>query len=270
VRDARVTGAVVAAVLGALLLTGRGLPAQVPRYAPAQLTCARFVERTESDIRGEAGGRPHNETAGRVARWIVRALPAPDGALGVEAWLDSLAIWRKAGPDLHSPDTDGLVGGRYRGLLSARGRYTASARPFVPDEVSEYADLRDAFADLLPELPPEPLAPGAAWHDDSGLAIERLGDSTSGAVTIARYRLTRRSAGHEGRVTDSLAIPLRQTLVEDGEFAWDPARGLVTRSRTITVDTDVPAGGALRVPVRSRVIQRVTLERLPDDPAACG
>jgi hypothetical protein len=249
---------------------GAELAAQVPRYTAAQLVCARYLERAESDIRGEAGGRPHNETAGRVGRWIVRAAPAADGALGIEAWFDSLALWRRAGADVHSPGTDGVIGGRYRGRLSADGRYTPSARPFIPDDVAEYADLRDAFGDLLPQLPPERLAPGSAWHDDAGLSIERLGDSVSGSGTIERYRLTRRTAGRDARVADSVSIPIRQTTVEEGEFAWDRARGVMARSRTITVDTDVPAGGALRVPVRSRVVQRVTVERLPDDAGACG
>ena len=267
----RLAGAVSGVACAALLPAFQpALAAQVPRYAASQFACARYLERAESDIRGEAGGRPHNETGGRVGRWIIRGVPAPDGALAIEAWFDSLAIWRKADDAVHSPGTDGVIGGRYRGRLAPDGRYAASARPFVPDDVAEYADLRDAFADLLPQLPPAPLAPGSAWHDEAGLSIERLGDSSSGEAIIERYRLTRRTAGRDARVADTVSIPLRQTTVEEGEFAWDRERGVVTRSRTITVDTDVPAGGALRVPVRSRVIQRVTVERLPDDAAACG
>jgi hypothetical protein len=256
----------------AALISGfpTALAAQAPRYTAAQLTCARYLERAESDILGEAGGRPHNETAGRVGRWVVRASPLPDRELGIEAWFDSLAIWRKAGDDVHSPGTDGVIGGRYRGRLLPDGHFTATASPFVPDDVAQYADLRDAFGDLLPQLPPSPLAPGSAWHDDAGLSIERLGDSATGAGSVERYRLTRRTADHGVRVTDSVSIPLTQTTLEEGEFAWDPGRGMISRSRTITVDTDVPAGGALRGPVRSRLIQRVTVERLPDDGAACG
>lgn len=265
-------GAAVGSIVCAALIPGvrAEVAAQAPSYTLAQLRCARYLERAESDIRGEAGGQTHNETGGRVGRWVVRAASAADGALAIEAWFDSLAIWRKAGDEAHSPGTDGVIGGRYRGRLSADGRYTPSARPFIPDNVAEYADLRDAFGDLLPQLPPDRLTPGSAWHDDAGLSIERLGDSVSGTATIERYRLTRRTAGRDARVADSVSIPIRQTTVEEGEFAWNPERGVVARTRTITVDTDVPAGGALRVPVRSRVIQRVTVERLPDDAAACG
>jgi hypothetical protein len=169
-----------------------------------------------------------------------------------------------------SPDTDGIIGGRYRGVLSAGGAYTASATPFVPDEVAEFADLHDAFADLLPLLPPEPLEAGAVWRD-AGASIERLGDSTGADGPIQRYRLertaTRRDVSLDG--SDTLRIPVRQSTVEEGEFAWAPDRGLLSRSRTVTVETEVPAGGAVRVPVRSRVVQRLTLVRLADDPSAC-
>jgi len=243
---------------------------QAPRYSAGQLACARFIERADADIHGEAGGRPRDETTGRVGRWIIRAAPAPDGATGLEAWFDSLSIWRKADGAVRAPDTDGLIGGRFRGQLSPDGRYTPTVRPFVPDEVAEFAGLRDALADLLPPLPPMALTPGAAWHDDAGLEIERLGDSTTGSGAIQRYRVARRTVSRDARVSDSLSIPLRQTTIEAGEFAWDDARGVLSRTRTVTIDTDVPAAGAIRVPVRSRVVQRLTLERLPDDAAVCG
>ena len=72
----RVATAVGGVVFAALIPAFRlGPAAEPPRYTAAQLTCARYLERAESDIRGEAGGRPHNETAGRVGRWIVRAVP---------------------------------------------------------------------------------------------------------------------------------------------------------------------------------------------------
>ena len=254
----------------AALLVATTVSGQAPRYAASQLSCAQFVERVETEIHGEAGGRPRNETGGRVARWIVRGATA-DSGVRIEAWLDSLVIWRKADEGVHSPNTDGLIGGRYRGTLSPVGGYTSLARPFVPDEVAEFADLRDAFADLLPPLPAVAILPGGGWHDGEGLTIERLGDSVGGGAAVERYRAARHAANRAVRLggLDTLSIPVRQTTVEEGEFAWDAARGVVRRTRTITVDTDVPAQGSLRVPVRSRVVQRVTLERLPDDPAAC-
>jgi hypothetical protein len=260
----------LAAGRAALALAG-GVEAQVPRYDAGQFACARFVERADADIRGETGGRTLNETGGRYGRWIVRAVPAGDSGVRIEAWFDSLTIWRRSGDATRSPDTDGVIGGRYRGLLSPAGEYTRSASPFVPDEVAEFADLQDAFADLLPPLPPQLLPPGGVWHGHAGAAIERLGDSAGAAGPIQRYRFSRRTSRQDVSLdgSDTLRIPVRQTTGEDGEFAWEPLRGLVSRTRTITVETDVPAGSAVRVPVRSRVVQRVTLVRMPDDPSAC-
>jgi len=264
-----VTRSLVAALV-ALLVAGE-VEAQALRYDAGQLACARFVERAEADIRGETGGRTLNETGGRYGRWIVRAVPAGDSGARIEAWFDSLTIWRRSGDAVRSPDTDGVIGGRFRGLLSSDGGYTSSASPFVPDQVAEFADLHDAFADLFPPLPPAVLPPGGAWRGPGGTTIERLGDSAGAVGPIQRYRLSRRSARENVSLdgSDTLRLPVRQTTVEDGEFAWESLRGLVSRSRTITVETDVPAGGAVRVPVRSRVAQRVTLVRMADEPSAC-
>jgi hypothetical protein len=254
----------------ALLAAGSGAAGQTPRYAAGSLACARFVERADAEIHGETGGRALNETGGRHGRWIVRAASAGDSGVRIEAWFDSLTIWRRSGDAVRSPDTDGIIGGRYRGVLTPLGAFTASATPFVPDEVAEFADLHDAFADLLPPLPPEPLAIGAVWRD-AGTSIERLGDSAGAEGPIERYRLERTGTRHDVSLdgSDTLRIPVRQSTVEEGEFAWDPSRGLLSRSRTVTVETEVPAGGAVRVPVRSRVVQRLTLARLADDPSAC-
>jgi hypothetical protein len=43
---------------------------------------------------------------------------------------------------------------------------------------------------------------------------------------------------------------------------WDPAGGLLRRTRHIVVETSVPAGGPLRAPLRSRLEQDVVLERV--------
>lgn len=252
------------------LVMGGGAAAQAPRYDARQLSCARFVERADADIQGETGGRTLTETGGRYGRWVVRGVPAGDSGVRIEAWFDSLTIWRRSAGAARSPDTDGIIGGRYRGMLSAGGVYTASATPFVPDQVAEFANLHDAFADLLPPLPPALLQPGAVWRD-GGTTIERLGDSAGAEGPIQRYHLertaTRRDVSLDG--SDTLRIPVRQSTVEEGEFAWERVRGLLTRSRTVTVETDVPAGAAVRVPVRSRVVQRLTLVRLADDSSAC-
>ncbi len=199
---------------------------------------------------------------------MLHAAPAGDSGVVLEAWLDSLSIWRRSGAVVRSPDTDGIIGGRYRGALSSDGRYAAAAHPFIPDDIAEFADLRSAAGDLLPQLPPAPLAPGGVWRDDSArVTIERLGDSSAAGVRLERYRLERhgtRSRASLAGGADTLALAVRQTTDEVGEYAWDDARGVTGWTRTVTVVTEIPPGASVRVPVRSRVVQRVTLSRLGD------
>jgi hypothetical protein len=256
---------------GLVLAAGTGAAQDAPRYQPAQLACARYTERIDSDIQGEAGGRPRADKAGRTAIWTIRGTRRDDSTTTIEAWFDSLAIWRTSGDARHAPDTDGIIGGRYRGTLSPTGSFLSTARPFVPPEVAEFADLRNAFADLLPPLPHRALRPGESWTPGPDLTIQRLGDSTSAHGPIRRYRLERHAAARDTTVAagDSVTFPVRQGTTEEGEFAWDPARGLVSRSRRITIETEVPAGQGLRYPVRSRIVQRVRVVRLPDSAAGC-
>jgi hypothetical protein len=162
-----------------------------------------------------------------------------------------------------APDTDGLLGGRYRGTLSPAGHYTANTRPFVPDEVAEVSDLGAALDDLLPPLPPSALAVGARWRDGSGLELTRLPDSLAGGRLVRRLAL--RSSSEAGRATvrgDTTAIAARQVTVEQGQVDWDATAGLLRRTRHIVVETSVPAGGPLRAPLRSRLEQDVVLERV--------
>ncbi|MBA2627613.1 MAG: hypothetical protein H0U85_06345 [Gemmatimonadales bacterium] len=247
------------------------LAPQAPRYTAAALACARFSEQVESAIHGESGGRPRDDTGGRSAVWRVRSVAGAGPAFEIEAWYESLDIWRTTNDVRRSPDTDGIIGGRYRGSLTELGAYAASARPFVPDEVAEFADLRDAFADLLPALPDRPLRPGESWRDGQATVIQRLGDSLASSRRIQRFRLERETDRRDTTlvVRDTVPVPLRQHTVESGEFSWEPERGLLGRVRRITVSTDIPAGRGLRYPVRSRLVQRVVVVRLPDVPDAC-
>jgi hypothetical protein len=68
---------------------------------------------------------------------------------------------------------------------------------------------------------------------------------------------------------DTVAVPLTQTTTESGTVVWDPLTGLVSRQREIVVEASIPAGGRVRMPVRSRVVQHATLTRLPADSLAC-
>jgi hypothetical protein len=235
--------------------------AQVPAYTAQSLGCARFQESVRSELRTESGGRIREVTTERNANWSFRAR-AVAGGLGLEGWLDSLSIRQRSGDTTLVPETDGLIGGRYRGLLSAAGRYRPEARPFVPDEVAEITDAATAVDDLFPPLPPRGLRPGEAWQDSTGIRITRLPDSTGTA--LQRYALQVRREQREAVPRgDTVPVALQQTTRENGGFIWDPASGLVYRNRDIAVETSIPAAGRIRRPVRSRLTQAITLSRLP-------
>lgn len=242
----------------------------VVAYTPGQLQCARFQEAVESTIQTESGGRIRNQTSERRGWWQFRATRSQD-AVALEAWLDSLTLARKSPEATIRPDTDGLLGGRYRGVLSATGAYTSEVRPFVPDEVAEVADMATALDDFFPSLPRGQLQVGQNWADSAGLTVRRLPDSALSGLPLFRFELERRG---ETRVSamrgDTLSVPRRQVSEERGTFVWHPTLGLVRRDRTIVVQTSVPVSRTVRQPVRSKVEQRIVVTRdLSGDPTRC-
>ncbi|MBA3345246.1 MAG: hypothetical protein H0T44_08090 [Gemmatimonadales bacterium] len=266
------TGGVSLTTLGwlaACTLAAGSLPAQQPpRYTASQLQCSAFSESSRSEIRTESGGRVRQAEAGRAGIWRFRSRDTTAG-VAVEGWYDSLAVWQRSQGLALAPDTDGLIGGRYRGLLGPGGHYRPADRPFVPDEVSEVVDAAVAMDDLFPPLPPRALMPGQRWSNSTGTEITRLPDSVA-ARRLQRYALRIRQASRETTPRgDTVPIAVRQTSVEEGEVTWDPAAGLLRRTRWITIETDIPIGGRVRQAVRSRVSQRTTLTRLAGGVGRC-
>jgi hypothetical protein len=237
-----------------------------PAYSAAQLHCARFLETSRSESETETPRGAVKATTDRDGTWSFRALDS-SGNVVVEAWYDSLSLRRRTGEGEVRADTDGLIGGRYRGVLSPSGAFTETARPFIPDEVAEVADLSGAAGDLLPSLPPRDLAPGEVWRD-SGLIFSRLTDTLVGRKPLMHFSIEVRSAVSETVPRgDTVAIPMKETTVEQGAIFWSPAVGLVLRTRDITVEATIPSGGRIRQPVRSRVVQHIVLTRLGSQPA---
>jgi hypothetical protein len=226
------------------------------------LRCVSLHERSRAVLEAETGLRRRRETLTRDGLWRLRGAPASTG-ISIEAWYDTLAVSRTSPEGVLTPDTDGLLGGRYRGTLSPSGSYTAASRPFVPDEVAEVSDLGAALDDLLPPLPPSALAVGDQWRDGSGLELTRLPDSLARGRPVRRLALRLRSEASRATVRgDTTAIAARQVTMEEGQVDWDAAGGLLRRTRHIVVETSVPAGGPLRAPLRSRLEQDVVLEQV--------
>ena len=256
-------------VLAAAAVAAPGLSAvhstQPPadfRYTAAQLQCARFEENSRGRVVVESAGRRRQETVGRSGRWSLRARDTAS-SIALEAWYDSLSVWREGPEGKSIPDTDGLLGGRYRGLLTSAGRYAVVARPFIPDEVAEVAELGGALEDLLPPLPTAPLEVGQKWGDSTGLELRRLPDSVAAGGVVHRLRLRVRTEAQLAAVRgDTLTVPAQQVTLEEGQLDWAPRVGLVRRVRHIVVESTIPAGGPLPQAVRSRLEQDVTLVRL--------
>ena len=160
-------------------------------YTAKQLDCARFLETVASEILTDAAGRIRHQTSDRRGVWQFRAAPSNDG-VALEGWLDSLLLSRRSPETTISPDTDGLLGGRYRGTLSRAGVYTSRVRPFVPDEVAELAEMAGALDDFFPPLPSRALKAGGEWADSLGLTIRRLPDSALSGVPLLRFALESR------------------------------------------------------------------------------
>jgi hypothetical protein len=259
------------------------LPAHVAGQAPStpalfhytadQLACSAFHETSRGRLETQTGSRIRRETLTRDGTLRVRAQPA-GSAIAIEAWYDSLTLGRESPETNLTPDTDGFLGGRYRGRLTFAGRYSAIARPFVPDEVAEVADMSGALDDILQPMPLGALGVGDHWSDSSGLELRRLPDSLAGRRVVQRLDVHSRRESHRATIRgDTASIPARQVTVEEGRVDWDPRVGLLRRVRHLVVETTVPAGGPVAQPVRTRLEQDVRLMRLrspacaPESPA---
>ena len=117
-----------------------------PQY---RFRCAAFNEVVYSTIRSQSGRAVVEDTAVRQGVLVVRRL----GADSIEAWYDSLEVWRGAGEVRQVPETDGVIGGRFRGLLSSDGRYRSVVRPFIPDPLLDVSDVAVALDEFFPLLP---------------------------------------------------------------------------------------------------------------------
>ncbi|HET7470559.1 MAG TPA: hypothetical protein VFJ81_12830 [Gemmatimonadales bacterium] len=231
------------------------------RYTAAQLDCASFVEHSRTQLDAETGGRRRREILTRRGVLRFRARPSGD-SLTLEAWYDSLALSRESPEVTLRPDTDGLIGGRFRGTLSPDGRYREAVRPYIPDDVAEVADVGRTLSDLLPPMPRRPLAVGERWTDGAGLELQRIADSSARGRPVRRLLLRTRAQTDTAAVRgDTMQLPATEVTTEAGEVDWDAERGLLRRTRHIVIETTVPAGGPLKLPLRSRLEQQADLVR---------
>ena len=245
-----------------LLLAGveSGATQRAPAWDDGVLACAAFQVTVRSEFETRTGLQLRLETAGWEGLLRLRGTPG-NGDVTVEAWWDSLHVWRDAPEGRTAPDTDGLVGGRYRGRLAPDGAYTPVAVPFLPPAVAEVADLRPLLDDFFPRVPRVPLQPDATTDAGDGLTIERIADSSG--VTRFRWSL-HRATGDTTSVLDTVAVAVRQRIREEGGMAWatGPGGGPLAWRRLVHVDATVPAGGAVRRSLRTGLTQRISVTRV--------
>jgi hypothetical protein len=238
-----------------------GLPSlQAQTYSAKQLDCARFREVSQSRILTLSAGRNREQSSGRSAVWLFRAAPG-DSGVALEGWLDSLSLWRRSAESTIRPDSEGLLGGRYRGTLSPTGAYSGRVVPFIPDEVAEMAGMATALDDFFAPLPVASLRPGQVWTRP-GVSIRRLADSALSGVLLRRFQVdmkgeTRRT----DTLQDTLGVELRESSRERGTFVWHPTLGLIRRERKIVIDATVPRSRTVRQAIHTRVEQSITLAR---------
>ena len=227
-------------------------------YRADHLACATFLESVRSEVRSSRGGTVSGESGGRTGRLRIRATGAAAG-IRVEVWYDSLDVWRDTPTLRLSPDTDGLVGGRWRGWLSPEGRVDLETRPFMPPEILEVTDLSELPSDFFPPLAPASLQVGEEWTDSAGLRIERLPDSSAARHGLGRFRWHRTAI-----TTSDDPVRITQHTDDQGLMVWAFDRGPVEWNRTVSVDSDVRRGLPDGDPLRGQVDQLIVVRRLPD------
>jgi hypothetical protein len=215
------------------------LRAQRPRFDAAQLACVTFDVRVRTTVTTDLQGRHQVEEIRRDGRLVVRGTPS-DSGIAIEAWWDSLSLSRRTDANTLAPDPSGMLGGRYRGLLTPDGRFVRSAAPWIPDEVAEVSDLSLALDDLFPDF--------------SASTIRALGDSAH----IHRYRLTN-SKETDAPPEGDRSFAVHESESSDGVLAWG-REGLLNWVRQVRAETRVVE--TVQRGFRSQLVQRIELRRV--------
>ena len=184
---------------------------------------------------------------------------------------DSIAI--SGMPAGEAPDFSSLYGRPVTLVMDRRGEVRAVTPPEGVQRI-ERLDLDTTYRTLFPTLPPEPVAPGAAWADtlvlntsQNGLDIrvQRInryhlarGSSAGGPVNVD-YTLTLRLEG-DGR-QQGAEVSLTGLGSGEGRFRFDPRSGRYLGSEEtsdVRMDAFVTAEGQnLLIPVVHRRTEKV-------------
>ena len=233
----------------------RHLPRNLPRPA-------RDPDRCPAPARD---AHPRRRAAGTRA-----SLPAP--AIALEAWYDSLALSRESPETKLSPDTDGLLGGRYRGRLRSDrplyGAWPARSSPTRSRRWPMWAARSTTCCRRCRQ--------GAGRREtvvESGAALElhRLPDSLAERRVVQRLELSRQDGGPPGQRPGRHRRRSRHGRSPWNKDGWIGMRGrdCCAASGTWWWRPACPPAARVPQPVRTRLEQDVRLERVSRARADC-
>ena len=238
---------------------GKTLAAQADssiRYQAGPLACVSLRQSVLSQLETKYGDDRRMEATGWEGDLVLRADADTGGVVLVTAWFERLRVWRDAPEGRLEPATDGMLGGRFRGVLSSDGDYRATSTPFVPDAISAIAAMETALNELFPPLPPARLVPGGTVTDGRGWAFDRLTDTLMADGTAWRLRLLRNDTTTvsvdwgNGRSSEGESVE-----EERGRLLWQPGVGPLSWIRRITTLVTFPTTAVSGLPVRTEVRQ---------------
>lgn len=237
-------------------------------YQPELLACVAFHQSVLSDLETVRGEDRLTETTGWEGDLVLRAEADTGGVLSVAAWFERLRVWHDTPEGRLEPATDGMLGGRYRGVLRPDGDYQAITEPFIPDAVSAIAAMGTALDELLPPLPTAPLVPGGAVTDGRRWRFYRLSDTLVAAGAALRLRLLRSDTTEVSVDWGGGQVSQGESVEEEwGRVLWQPGVGPLSWVRRITTVVTFPATALSARPVRTEVRQERRLEHLGALPA---
>ncbi len=118
--------------------------------------------------------------------------------------VDTLAVWREGAGGRLTPETDGVIGGRFRGLLTRQGGFAATDAPFVPDDLAQCRRAGQRARRSPAAIASGGAPAGRSTRDDFGTAFLRVPDGIVEGRRVERYRLVRQGESEEvKRLPDS-------------------------------------------------------------------
>lgn len=233
------------------------------RYRPELLACVAFHQAVLSDLETVHGEDRRTETTGWEGDLVLRAQADTGGVLSVAAWFERLRVWHDTPEGRLEPATDGMLGGRYRGILRPAGDYRPVTAPFIPEAVSAIAAMDTALDELFPPLPPAPLMPGGTVTDGRKWRFHRLSDTLVAGGTALRLRVLRSDTTSVVVDWGSGQVSQGESVEEEwGRVLWQIGKGPLSWVRRITTVVTFPATAVSVRPVRTEVRQERRLEHL--------